>query len=266
MSTQETTSTAQGRERDGRFAKGNPGGPGNPFARAVASLRTRLLQHVTEGDVDAVADQLIRQARGGDLAAIRLFLLYVLGRPAAAVDPDGLDAQELALLRRESAGFDVFTPILNGLPAQAALIVLRELLPRKAVEYLTQLAGGARAPSPQQAQAPPPAQPSPAQAKPPAAPAGPQPQPPAPRAEPAVNKPRQRRDAQPRPEPAPLPSVEEVLAMTGHVVPAAPLPRAVPSEGDQSPPAPGSAVSKRGETGRRAANDGRCVPPAPPPG
>src|SRR5947199_10836989 len=120
MSTQETTKTAEGRERNGRFAKGCRGGPGNPFARAVAALRTRLLQRVTEGDVDAVTDQLIRQARDGDLAAIRLFLLYTVGRPAATVDPDQLDAQELNLYKREAAGFDVFTPILNGLPAEAA--------------------------------------------------------------------------------------------------------------------------------------------------
>src|SRR5215467_1685127 len=146
MSTQDTTTTAQGRERDGRFAKGNPGGPGNPFAREVAALRTRLIQRVKHEDVDAVADQIIRQAKEGDKAAIRLFLLYILGRPAAAVDPDGLDAQELALFKREAAGFDVFTPILNGLPAQAALIVLRELLPRKAVDYLTQLATGPHQP------------------------------------------------------------------------------------------------------------------------
>src|SRR5215470_1822639 len=143
-----------GRDQKGRFAKGNPGGPGNPFAREVAALRTLLVQRVTKGDVEAVADQLIKQACEGNLVAVRLFLLYILGRPTAAVDPDGLDAQELALFKKESAGFDVFTPILNGLPAQAALIVLRELLPRKAVDYLTQLAGGAKAPSPQQAQAP----------------------------------------------------------------------------------------------------------------
>jgi hypothetical protein len=110
MSTQETTRTAQERQRDGRFAKGNPGGPGNRFAREVASLRTRRLRRVTEGDVDAVDDQLIKQAKEGDLAAIRLFLLDTLGRPATAVDPDQLDAQEVALFRREAAGFDVFTP------------------------------------------------------------------------------------------------------------------------------------------------------------
>jgi hypothetical protein len=66
---------AGGRDQRGRFAKGCPGRPGNPFARAVAALRTRLLERVTEGAVDAVADQFIKQARGGHLAAIPLFLL-----------------------------------------------------------------------------------------------------------------------------------------------------------------------------------------------
>src|SRR5262245_55121210 len=252
MSTQETTKAAQGRECDGRFAKGNPGGPGNPFAREVAALRTLLVQRVTRGDVEAVADQLIKQARDGDLVAIRLLLLYVLGRPAAAVDPDGLDAQELALYKREAAGFDVFTPILNGLPAQAALIVLRELLPRKAVDYLTQLASGPHQPtaSPQQPPQPQQAPPQPEQA----------PQPPAPRAEPAVNKPRQRRDARPQP---PRQRVQEILAMTGHA-PGQTLPALV--DPDLAAPAPTPpTVSKREETGRRAANPGQPATVIPPP-
>jgi len=40
---QSTTPPDGGRDQKGRFAKGCPGGPGNPFAREVASLRTRLL-------------------------------------------------------------------------------------------------------------------------------------------------------------------------------------------------------------------------------
>src|SRR5207248_10793741 len=37
----------EGRDARGRFAPGNPGGPGNPFARRVAELRTALLDMVT---------------------------------------------------------------------------------------------------------------------------------------------------------------------------------------------------------------------------
>ena len=35
------------RDANGRFVKGNPGGPGNPFARKVAVLRTALINFVT---------------------------------------------------------------------------------------------------------------------------------------------------------------------------------------------------------------------------
>src|SRR5947209_5471471 len=128
-----------GRDGKGRFAKGNSYGPGNPFARQVAALRSRLLARVTEGDVDAVADQLIKMAKEGDLAAIRLFLLYVVGKPAATPDPDTLDAQEIELFVRGSANQAVFAPIMKGLPADAALAVLRVLRPFQAEQYIRQI-------------------------------------------------------------------------------------------------------------------------------
>jgi len=37
-----------GRPSNGRFAKGNPGAPGNPFARQVAALRQVILGSITE--------------------------------------------------------------------------------------------------------------------------------------------------------------------------------------------------------------------------
>src|SRR5579872_5619811 len=83
-----------GRDTHGRFGKGNAGGPGNPFARQVAGLRSALLGRVTPADVEAVADELIRQAKEGNLAAAKLLLSYALGKPAQAVDPDTLDLQE----------------------------------------------------------------------------------------------------------------------------------------------------------------------------
>jgi hypothetical protein len=67
---------------------------------------------------------------------------------------------------------------------------------------------------------------------------------PAPEAEPAVGKPRQRRDAQPRPR-APLPLVEEILAVTGHALAQA-LPALV-DPGLAAPVAPpGPSVNKQG--------------------
>src|SRR5262249_33648207 len=74
-----------GRDAKGRFAKGNPGGPGNPFARQVAKLRAALIHKVTEADMERIAEDLLVKARLGDLAAIKLLFLYVLGKPAATV-------------------------------------------------------------------------------------------------------------------------------------------------------------------------------------
>jgi hypothetical protein len=82
------------RDEKGRFVKGNRGGPGNPFARQVAKLRAALIQRVTEADIQRIADDLLTSAKLGHLPSIRLLLLYVLGKPAAVVDPDTLDIEE----------------------------------------------------------------------------------------------------------------------------------------------------------------------------
>ena len=88
-----TRPTAE-RDAKGRFVKGNPGGPGNPFARQVARLRSALVNRVTEADMERIAEDLLVKARLGDLAAIKLLFLYVLGKPAQAVNPDTLDIEE----------------------------------------------------------------------------------------------------------------------------------------------------------------------------
>ncbi len=82
------------RDEKGRFSKGNRGGPGNPFARQIAQLRASLIERVSEADIQHIADRLIVNARLGHLPSIRLLFLYVLGKPAAVVDPDTLDLEE----------------------------------------------------------------------------------------------------------------------------------------------------------------------------
>src|SRR5579871_5460583 len=66
------------RDAKGRFAKGNPGGPGNPFARHVAKLRSALVQTVTEDDIRQIAKDLLLHAKLGYVPAIRILFLYVL--------------------------------------------------------------------------------------------------------------------------------------------------------------------------------------------
>jgi hypothetical protein len=118
-----------GRDAHGRFGKGNAGGPGNPFARQVAALRTALLGRVTAEDVEAVAGELIRQAKEGNLAAAKLLLSYTLGKPAQAVDPDTLDLQEWENYRRQPDPAPDMAAAAQRPTLPFALGYLRALLP-----------------------------------------------------------------------------------------------------------------------------------------
>jgi hypothetical protein len=72
-----------GRDASGRFAKGNPGGPGPAFPRRVAELRAAILDAVTPADVIDVIRALVKAAKSGDVAAAKVFLDRVLGTPLA---------------------------------------------------------------------------------------------------------------------------------------------------------------------------------------
>jgi hypothetical protein len=117
------------RDTHGRFAKGNAGGPGNPFARQVAALRSALLASVTDEDLEAVARELVRQARDGNVAAAKLLLSYTLGKPAPAVDPDTLDLHEWDLYRRTPDTPAELFDLQQRMPLPVALDLLRIALP-----------------------------------------------------------------------------------------------------------------------------------------
>jgi hypothetical protein len=123
---------AAGRDAGGRFARGNVGGPGNPFARRVAALRQALLRAVTEEDVQDVAKRLLELARVGDVAAMKLLLGYVLGRPAEVVDPDTLDLREWQLYRESLAPPEEMRGMLGKIPPEFGLLMLRLVLPSMA--------------------------------------------------------------------------------------------------------------------------------------
>lgn len=72
------------RDAQGRFAEGNPGGPGNPHAKRVGELRVALLEAVTPADMQAVVKALVEAAKGGDVAAARVLFERVLGKPVEA--------------------------------------------------------------------------------------------------------------------------------------------------------------------------------------
>src|SRR5437588_12016801 len=54
---------ADDRDATGRFAPGNPGGPGNPYARQVARLRSAMLAAITEDDIQEIVRVLLMKAR-----------------------------------------------------------------------------------------------------------------------------------------------------------------------------------------------------------
>jgi hypothetical protein len=107
---------AEGRGADGRFTKGWKGGPGNPFARRVAALRSVLLDVVDEAQLRKIACRLAVMAELGDVAAAKLVFLYTLGKPAPAVDPDRLDLP----------GGPRPTPVLPDLEALRAAVLASE--------------------------------------------------------------------------------------------------------------------------------------------
>jgi hypothetical protein len=93
----DTAKTA--REPGGQFAKGNKGGPGNPFARQVAALRKAILDNLTVEDIGAIVNKLKDMAIAGDLAAAKLLFAYAIGKPQPAVEPDHLDVEEWEKLK-----------------------------------------------------------------------------------------------------------------------------------------------------------------------
>ena len=70
-----------GQTARGRFAQGNLGGPGNPYARRTAALRSALLDAVTEQDIRAVARALLKRAKAGEIPAIRELSTACWARP-----------------------------------------------------------------------------------------------------------------------------------------------------------------------------------------
>ena len=73
---------ADGRDERGRFVVGNPGGPGNPFARRVAELRRELLDFLEPQRLRDLTAKLYGMAMDGNLAAAKLVLAYALASRA----------------------------------------------------------------------------------------------------------------------------------------------------------------------------------------
>jgi hypothetical protein len=58
-----------GRNAKGQFAPGNPGGPGNPYARKVAELRKAMAEFVSVDDLKHIVFAIKMKAETGNVAA-----------------------------------------------------------------------------------------------------------------------------------------------------------------------------------------------------
>jgi hypothetical protein len=120
---------SNGRDGQGRFTRGNPGGPGNPYYRRQAELKRQMLAHVTEVDVMSVMRVLLGLARSGDLAAIKLFLEYTVGKPSKEVDPDKEELHEWQLQQQTPRLQEVLEVMAHGIETPTANQVTRDMVP-----------------------------------------------------------------------------------------------------------------------------------------
>jgi hypothetical protein len=141
-----TNGAGNGRDPHGRFTQANPGGPGNPFGRKVAALRTALIASVTEQDVQNVMAAMSAQAVKGNVAAARLYLAYSAGKPAEAVNPDRVDIEEWQLAQESVARPDEVKHTFENVPIEVVTDLARAALPAIGDGFAEQLAVRLKAP------------------------------------------------------------------------------------------------------------------------
>jgi hypothetical protein len=142
------TPSAEGREASGRFAPGNKGGPGNPFARKVAALRAAFLDTITEQDIREMTYLIVFNAKSGSLEWLKFLFQYAVGKPRHAVDPDTLDVQEFRALQEAAITADAVEKVCKAAPVGVALEVCRQAHAAREAELRAAIPELAAAPQP----------------------------------------------------------------------------------------------------------------------
>jgi hypothetical protein len=137
--TQQAPPPANGRDTSGRFVKGHAGGPGNPFYRQQAEFRRAVLELFTPEDVMSLLRVMLALGRNGDVAAAKVFLEYVVGKPHKAPDPDRIEHHEWQLAAEAPRLADVTELLDNGVPADLANDATREAVPHLAANRLDEV-------------------------------------------------------------------------------------------------------------------------------
>jgi hypothetical protein len=87
----------QTHQKNGKFAKGNKLGRGNPNNKKTYELRKLWLGCYSDGDTAEVYAKLLELVRSGDVAAIKVWLEHGPGKPAQPVEVSGADGESLGL-------------------------------------------------------------------------------------------------------------------------------------------------------------------------
>jgi len=117
------------RTPDGRFAKDNPGGPGNPHARHCARMLALLRASISDEEMVAIIRMLVTQALAKDVSAAKLVLSYKLGKPAPAPNPDQIDRDEWEHFQRDAINLEEVQQVLGSLPSKVGNDIARTALP-----------------------------------------------------------------------------------------------------------------------------------------
>jgi hypothetical protein len=123
----------------GRFVRGNPGGPGNPFARRTALYQKAIRQVVTLEDMREVMTMVLLKAKSGDLAAVKILTAHTAGKGVPAVDADRLDIDEWQLTVAEAVDARDMKAVMTRLPVERANDFVRGVLPTLGDEMLEML-------------------------------------------------------------------------------------------------------------------------------
>ncbi len=117
------------RDAKGKFVKGNPGGPGNPYARKIAALRQSLIKHLGPRELYEIVRLLVGQAMCGNIESTKVLFQYVIGKAPDAPDPDGVNLAEWQQYVDNPATAEAVTKLLDTLPHEQAVQALRGMWP-----------------------------------------------------------------------------------------------------------------------------------------
>jgi hypothetical protein len=96
-----------GRDTSGRFMYGNKCAKGHAYHKRIHNLRRAIIAASTPRDIIEIVQKLAELAKAGDVAAARVYLDYVVGRPARmielSVETAGYDAARAAAIREQAA-------------------------------------------------------------------------------------------------------------------------------------------------------------------